>query len=295
MFNTSIHETGGKIRLASIGMPVPSIVKAQQNKPRRRKSPQNPDKTHMIISGGEGLDISTPQEQIKDSALFPQAIQEPHSPGSLSPVSNLKAPVVDIVTELTGQSPRVDAPQILQGIYNPHQSSGNNHQETKINRQKSSQGTKRVKQQSFSVNESQVVMSMTNNQVNSIHGDFDIQLFRDSVVSKNTHSDYRSASRGRRTIHPLRNSIQPLVVHQPSHSQYVDESILYSSQEPIALGPNNQIVMTAPFNPMHPTNPHYLPQQRSLVTPKNHYVEHFVKPDTYIKFKPKPGPLIDLN
>jgi hypothetical protein len=74
----------------------------------------------MIISGGEGLDISTPQEQIKDSALFPQAIQEPHSPGSLSPVSNLKAPVVDIVTELTGQSPRVDAPQILQGIYNPH-------------------------------------------------------------------------------------------------------------------------------------------------------------------------------
>lgn len=79
---------------------------------------------------------------------------------------------MDIVTEMTGQSPRVDAPQILQGKYNPHESI--HPPDTKINRKKSSQGAKRVKQQSFSVNESQVVMSMTNNQVTSIQGEFDI-------------------------------------------------------------------------------------------------------------------------
>ena len=53
--------------------------------------------------------------------------------------------------------------------------------------------------------------------------------------------------------------------------------------------------MTAPFNPAHPANPHYLPQNRSLVTPKNHYVEHFVNPESYIKYVPKNGPLLDLD
>ena len=75
----------------------------------------------------------------------------------------------------------------------------------------------------------------------------------------------------------------------------MDESILYSSQEPITLGQNNQLIMTAPFNPTHPANPHYLPLNRSLVTPKNHYVEHFVKPESYIKYVPKNGPLLDLD
>ena len=71
MFNTSKLESGGKIRLASIGMPVPSIVKPQTKKTRIKLSPRNPDKTRMIVSGGAGLDISTPPDPIKESALFP--------------------------------------------------------------------------------------------------------------------------------------------------------------------------------------------------------------------------------
>ena len=61
------------------------------------------------------------------------------------------------------------------------------------------------------------------------------------------------------------------------------------------MGQNNQLIMTAPFNPTHPANPHYLPLNRSLVTPKNHYVEHFVKAESYIKYVPKNGPLLDLD
>ena len=75
----------------------------------------------------------------------------------------------------------------------------------------------------------------------------------------------------------------------------MDESILYSSQEPITLGHDHHLIMTAPFNPTHPANPHYLPHNRSLVTPKNHYVEHFVKPESYIRYVPRNGPLIDMD
>lgn len=70
---------------------------------------------------------------------------------------------------------------------------------------------------------------------------------------------------------------------------YADSSILYShidkAQENKAMGAAK---VTSPANGEHrlSVNANFIGKPRSILNPKNHYVEFYTKPETYIKFIP---------